>query len=126
MDKFTQLHQEVMDRAIIVWGERQQVIKAVEEMAELSQALCKWLNLDVQVRGGVNPGKVLSSIHEELADASIMLSQLRAIFPDPNFYNHVDAKLNRLLTYLPEVSKQDNSCNKGHPDYDPWKAKEGP
>jgi Lon protease-like protein len=99
---FKSEHNAVMDRALKTWGHRQQVIKAVEEMSELSKALCKWLNLDVPVRNGkLDDLNVLMGIQDEIADVTIMLRQLEMIFPDDNLPWRVETKLNRLLTYLP-------------------------
>lgn len=99
--RLTQEHVDVLDQAIGTWGKRQQVIKAVEEMAELSKALCKWLNLEVKVSGGsIQEADLLENIEEEIVDASLMLFQMRRIFDDPNVNRRVDAKVNRLKTYL--------------------------
>lgn len=91
-----------MNRAIATWGEKQQVTKAIEEFAELQQVLCKWLNLDVQVRNGSLDAKTLKDkIHEELADVTIMITQLHSIFGTENLDKKIAAKLYRLETYLP-------------------------
>ena len=57
-------------------GKISNIIKAVEEFAEVQQALCKYLV------GPATP-EVLASVHEELADASIMLNRMLIVF-DPN------------------------------------------
>lgn len=104
---FTDKHLAVMRRALATWGERQQVIKAIEELSELQQALCKWLNVGVQVREGLDAGQALSRVDDELADVTIMLHQLRQIFDDSTLHARVDAKLERLVRYLPEETQKE-------------------
>ena len=53
-------------------GARRQVVKALEELGELTQALCKRL-------GGDNDRKTLDHLYEEIADVEIMLAQLRVM-----------------------------------------------
>ncbi len=99
---FSDDQKEVLNSAIETWGERQQVIKAVEELAELQQVLCKWLNLDVPVRNGrLSAPIVIESIRDEMADVTIMLNQLQIIF-DVNVEGRAAKKIERLATYLPE------------------------
>lgn len=60
---------EAIDR----WGSDRQLIKCCEEMAELTQAICK--------RFDQGPGNDFDqeAVVEELADVEIMLEQLRII-----------------------------------------------
>lgn len=105
---FTDPQLHIMGRAIKEWGPIQQTIKAVEEMSELQKALCKWLNMGVSVRNGaLTQEQVNAAIQDELVDVSIMLYQLRQIFPDGDFFKRVDAKLARLNTYLPPQSYEE-------------------
>ena len=70
----------ILQNAIDTWGPRMQTVKAMEEMAELIQALsrrllCMWL--------GTGDGNAeLENVREEMADVSIMLNQLELIFGD--------------------------------------------
>ena len=57
---------------ILVTGEDEIIIKAIEEMSELSQVLCKCLGGDER-----HP-----HIAEELTDVEIMLEQLHIIFEE--------------------------------------------
>ena len=79
-------------RALYRWGMQAQVQIAIEEMAELTKALCKLS------RFGLTPG-VLESIEEELADVSIMIEQLEMMF-EINLENAVSKKVNRLKERL--------------------------
>lgn len=64
--------------ALETFGAEVQLAVALEEMSELQKELCKAL------RGFVRPAHVA----EELADAAIMLEQIRYIFQDPAFWPH--------------------------------------
>lgn len=79
------------------YGEEHQMLKAVEEMAELTQAIMKYLD---------NPAK-WDDLFEELADVLIMVEQLDYITQNwvaPLGYEHlsdvwhrINIKLNRQL-----------------------------
>lgn len=56
--------------ALTTFGANCQLVVALEEMSELQKEICKAL------RGDLNPRRLA----EELADATIMLEQLRQIF----------------------------------------------
>ena len=60
----------ILEGAIKKFGYREQVIVAIEEMAELQKELTKWLR---------SKGKT-AGLLEEMADVSIMLNQLQLIF----------------------------------------------
>ena len=63
------------EQAVALFGPENQIVKAIEEMSELTKALAKYL-----LYGG-NPD-ILASIQEERADVEIMLNQLHVIFGD--------------------------------------------
>ena len=65
-------YNEIIDRL----GERNQIVKCVEELSELQQVLCKLLSAD---DGGVTLDKVI----EEMADVEIMLNQIKIILDIP-------------------------------------------
>lgn len=63
------------------YGIEHQMIQAIEEMAELIQALCKqWKSKCL------DPGQ---NTIEEMADASIMLDQLNYLFKSPRQFENV-------------------------------------
>lgn len=92
-------------KAIEKYGLKNQMIKTVEELSELSQALCKALiRLD-------DPKKTndfscadlesIDNIFEEMADVEIMLSQCRMMFHcDTEVNGWVDKKIQRLSEKL--------------------------
>lgn len=70
---------EIFEAAISVYGKDAQTLMAIEEMSELTKALCK----ERRARGNDDPiirQKILDNIAEEIADVQIMLNQLRMIF----------------------------------------------
>jgi hypothetical protein len=78
---------KVYVNAFITYGEDCQIIKAVEEMSECIQAICK-------VCLG---GEDFSNLAEEIADATIMLEQLRIIFNNnEEVCRYMDEKIIRL------------------------------
>jgi hypothetical protein len=55
----------IHERLLAKFGEENQKLKAIEEMAELIQAIIKGTNVD-----------------EELADTQIMLDQMKILYPE--------------------------------------------
>lgn len=72
----TEERRALLDRAITTYGAPAQMDMAVEEMAELTKALCKVK----RVRCAAEAKAALENAVEELADVQIMLDQLRIIF----------------------------------------------
>ncbi|MBC5729014.1 hypothetical protein H8R91_10880 [Ruminococcus sp. NSJ-71] len=70
---------ETMYKAINTYGVENQLIKTVEELSELSQALCKSL-----IRLNYTKEKIslesVDNIFEEIADVEIMLEQCKMMF----------------------------------------------
>ena len=66
----------IMTRAIQHFGETAQIDMAVEEMAELTKAICKVK----RAQAGAEMGAAIENVVEEIADVQIMLDQLRLIF----------------------------------------------
>ena len=77
----TQRDHETITSAIWHYGPATQELKAVEELAELQQALCKALaaakteSMEVFM-------DAMDHVFEEMADVEIMLEQIRLIFAD--------------------------------------------
>ena len=82
---------QILETAIEVYGERAQIIKAIEELGELTVELARH-------RNGL--GNV-DALREELADAFIMLNQLELIFGDVTEIEI--AKLERLERMIENV-----------------------
>lgn len=77
-------------RAIEVYTKENQVIKCLEELGELSQALAKWL----LCQSSFPPLELKKNVKEEIADVQIMLDQMKMIFGTTLIVE--DAKLTRL------------------------------
>lgn len=67
---------EIIKKAIDTYGIDAQCLMAIEEMSELTKAICK----ESRARGKDNYTLVLANIGEEIADVRIMLDQLCIIF----------------------------------------------
>lgn len=90
-----QAEMAIYEAAVQRFGEQAQILIAVEEMAELTKALLKYIRY-----GGAR--EVLDSIAEERADVEIMLNQLHVIFGDNSEWEC--KKLDRLAAFLePDV-----------------------
>ena len=82
---------KVYMNALITYGDKNQMIVAIEELSELQKELCKIL------RGGEN----FPHLAEEIADVTIMLEQLGLMFNlDEDVFRYMDAKVMRLDKYL--------------------------
>ena len=78
---------KVYSMALAAYGDRAQMVVAIEELSECQKEICKIL------RGGEN----FPHLAEEIADATIMLEQLRLIFNINDEVNeYMDAKVRRL------------------------------
>ena len=72
----TEERRALLDRAITAYGAPAQMDMAVEEMAELTKALCKIK----RAQAGCEVTAAIGNVIEEMADVQIMLDQLRIIF----------------------------------------------
>ena len=86
---------DIMLRAIHRYGEDAQIDMAVEEMAELTKALCKVK----RATPGATTTAAIANVIEEIADVQIMLDQLRLIFAR-NTDEVEEDKLRRLLARI--------------------------
>lgn len=82
--------------AMLAFGERNQLIVAVEELSECQKEICKIL------RGGED----YRHLAEEVADATIMLEQIRLMFNiNDCVCNFMDEKIRRLNDRVKGSSK---------------------
>ena len=78
---------KVYMNALITYGDRKQMLKCLEELAECQQAICKILI------GGEN----FDHLAEEIADAMVTLEQMQLIFNnEERVAAYMDAKVLRL------------------------------
>lgn len=64
----------ILNKAVEVYGNKQ-ILQTIEEMAELTQALSKY----VRNKGTDKEIKALDNITEEIADVEIMLEQMKIL-----------------------------------------------
>ena len=80
MEKGQQWEMDLYERAVEVYGDKAQIIKAAEELSELSAALNK---LTISLIWGIGDRTELEEkMRGEWADVSVMLGQLHVIFGD--------------------------------------------
>jgi NTP pyrophosphatase (non-canonical NTP hydrolase) len=88
--------------ALIAYGDRVQMTKAVEEMGECIQAICK-----VMIGG-----QDFDHLAEEIADATIVLEQMRLMFNiNDRVCQYMDAKVARLDADLKKRAIGDRPYN---------------
>jgi len=73
--------QETINRAVWRWGPAAQEVKAIEELAELQQALARVVNA-AALSSMDELTRAVEHVFEEIADVEIMLEQIRLIFCD--------------------------------------------
>lgn len=86
------------EAAVVKFGERAQILMAVEEMSELTKSLLKYVRHEDFNQGDYDD--IIASVEEERADVSIMLNQLDVIFGDNS--DMEIAKLEHLCELLGE------------------------
>lgn len=112
---------ETIDRAIGTYGKDAQLTKAVEEMSELTKALCKLKECKRKYDTPFNreTQEVYSNIEEETADVFIMLVQLFAIFYPHELVNITKIvwdKLDRLKDNLDKEAAKQEGCKDDTPE----------
>lgn len=75
-DAYDDKKREVLECAISSYGETAQLIMAIEEMSELTKALCKYK----RAKTPEDVFSVFDNITEEIADVKIMLEQIEIMF----------------------------------------------
>lgn len=103
---------EIMYKAINTYGVENQMIKTVEELSELSQALCKSLirlNYTKEKISLEDDLKSVDNIFEEMADVEIMLEQCKIMFQcDKEVNKWKQKKIERLERRINEKRKAKN------------------
>lgn len=89
-------HEDVLNKAIEVWGNEAQLEMVIEECLELALALQKLK----RKRG--NPLDKINNVVDEIADVKIMIYQAERIFGSQPVNERVEFKINRLKERLKE------------------------
>ena len=87
---------EAYDKFTEEWGVQSQYNQAIEEMAELTQTLCKLTRPDLQDKYDM----YVQQTKEEIADVLNCVEQLEYMFGAKDIENIRDYKLNRTLDYI--------------------------
>ena len=87
---------EICKRAVGHYGKNHQVLKMIEEMSELTKALLK--HLDDELEQDYTKQILQDAVDEEMADVEIMLDQMKIIFD------------NRIRVGNQKVKKLDRLC----------------
>ena len=77
---YSEWENSVLERAIGHWGQEAQLIKCVEELAELQAAIARLINY-TNGKGG-DGREILENLEKERADVTCMLAQLDIILGD--------------------------------------------
>ena len=94
----------VLESAISVFGLRSQKDMAIEEMSELTKAICK----ERRARTKIERAEARANIIEEIADVYIMLQQLIMIYDqDGECQSAVDYKVDRLEQTVLKALKEE-------------------
>ena len=87
---------DAIKRAVEFYGKNNQMVKAMEEMAELQQALSKYLLCDDPEQAHI----LQQNVEEETADVLIMCEQLKIMFDQDSIEWYRDYKIKRLAERL--------------------------
>ena len=104
---------QVYTNALACFGEKAQMVMALEELSECQKEICK------KMRGYSND----EHLAEEIADATIMLEQLRLFFGLNDLVcEKMDEKVQRLDELLKEIGRGEGSpVLLGGDRYEKWK-----
>lgn len=97
MIEITEEQREVLKLAIEIYGEKNQIDKCIEEMAELTQALLKHRHRLYRREG---TAEIYCNLIEEIADVSIMLEQMVMIYVEEPVREEINEKIKRLAQRL--------------------------
>lgn len=108
MQKKEKMNKSILRRAIDTYGVRAQMRQTIEEMAELTQAICKIWRVD-RSEPLKEPRKVLENLVEETADCLIMLEQMKLILDSDDVNEVIEAKIKRLEERL-NAREENEKC----------------
>ena len=109
-EKYISVEREasILKRAVEAYGVHTQTDMMIEEMSELTKAICKLYRATDEGSASV----AVDNIREEIADVQIMLDQMKIMFGDASEQER--AKLNRLEKRLDTAqAKSDGTLREG-------------
>lgn len=89
---------QVAEQALYHFGERSQISKSIEELAELTSALARMQN----------NREMLLNVIEEIADCFIVLEEMKILFGTEIVDNKIQQKLRRLVLLMDQASPDTN------------------
>lgn len=87
------------------YGFENQSRQCVEEMAELTQAICKYKRAQ-----GAEKRAAMENLQEELADVEIMVRQLKALCDKEKVEETIKYKLKRQLERIRNEKETESTC----------------
>lgn len=103
MSKEINIHQAAQ-YALAHWGKEHQILKAIEELTECARALSRYLAAPLEPFSDDQSERVKARHHEcidEIADARIVLAQMRQVFGAFECDDHLKLKTKRLMSKIP-------------------------
>lgn len=94
------MFENVLPVAAQAFGQRAQMIKACEEMGELTQALCKRLN-----GSPIDDSKII----DEIADVLVIANQMRFYFGEAKVDERMIYKMHRTANFILAAKKESNT-----------------
>lgn len=99
---------KIVNRAICTYGADAQLKMAIEEMSELTKAICKLWRADTEE----DFERAIDAAIEETADVQIMIYQLDAMLGADKVGAKIDEKLERLEARLNAKEKEERDNEK--------------
>lgn len=95
------MNKEIIEKALIYYGERHQIDKVIEESAELIQAISKIREYQEVTEGDYTEG-LKNSLITELADVYITLEYIKNVYEitEEELDKEIQFKINRLKERL--------------------------
>jgi len=90
---------QIAQLAVETFGEKRQMIKAIEELGELQSAISRYLNNDSEEYRDNLKFQVI----DEIVDVYILTKQLMIIFPETE--SHLNIKTNKLMNHIYSYKK---------------------
>lgn len=102
------MNKEILQKAIDTYGINAQLDMCIEEMSELTKAICKYKRVIAQLKDKVSVtaeeakkvSESVDNIAEETADVLIMLEQMKMIFGTSIIEQQTEHKVKRLAERL--------------------------
>lgn len=100
------MNQKVIIKAIKTYGREAQMRQCIEEMAELTQAICKHFRITDKENVDVKEFKEnYASLVDETADVYIMIQQMIHMIGAEDIFERVNFKIDRLEKRLEEKNE---------------------